>query len=140
MSQDPLTTLLRLRRSAADEARRALAECLRAEGDAAAAVTAIEAAIERETAAATSLTTGDAEVEAFGAWLRRILPKREAAHAAAANAAAGSTRARILLGAAQAAVRAVEETQAKRAAAAHAEAQRKAQGEIDEVAQRSNCG
>ena len=63
---------------AADEARRGLAECLRIESEAAAAVAAIKAAIERETEAATSLAAGDAEVEAFGAWLRRIRPKQRA--------------------------------------------------------------
>jgi hypothetical protein len=75
MSRDPLEALLRLRRMAADEARRGLAECLRAEGEAAAAVATIEAAIDRETEAATSLAVGDAEVEASAGWLRRILPK-----------------------------------------------------------------
>ena len=49
MSRDPLEALLRLRRMAANEARRGLAECLRAEGEAAAAVATIEAAIDRET-------------------------------------------------------------------------------------------
>jgi hypothetical protein len=52
MTHDPLEALLRLRRMAADEARRGLGECLRIESEAAAAVAAIEAAIERETEAA----------------------------------------------------------------------------------------
>jgi hypothetical protein len=65
MTRNPLEALLRLRRVAADEARRGLAECLRVEGEAAAAVAAIAAAIERETEVATSLAAGDAEVEAF---------------------------------------------------------------------------
>ena len=71
MTRDPLEALLRLRRVAADEARRGLAESLRVEGEAAAAVAAIAAAIERETEVATSLAVGDAEVEAFAAWFRR---------------------------------------------------------------------
>ena len=82
MTHDPLEALLRLRRMAADEARRDLAECLRIESEAAAAVAAIKAAIERETEVATSLAAGDAEVEAFGAWLRRIRPMQRAALAA----------------------------------------------------------
>jgi hypothetical protein len=41
VSRDPLEALLRLRRIAADEARRGLAECLRTEGEAAAAVATI---------------------------------------------------------------------------------------------------
>ena len=44
MTHDPLEALLRLRRMAADEASRGLAECLRVESEAAAAVAAIEAA------------------------------------------------------------------------------------------------
>ena len=137
MSHEPLAALLRLRRMAADEARRGLAECLRAEGEAAAAVATIEAAIDRETEAATSLAAGDAEVEAFAAWLRRILPKQRAALAATETAEAATTQGRAVLGAARAAVQATEETLEKRAAVVRAEAERRAQNEIDEAAQRS---
>ena len=49
MTHDPLQALLRLRRMTADEARRDVAECLRIESEAAAAVAAIKASIERET-------------------------------------------------------------------------------------------
>ena len=134
MTRDPLEALLRLRRMAADEARRGLAECLRVESEAAAAVAAIKAAIERETEVATSLAAGDAEVEAFGAWLRRIRPKQRAALAAEDEAETATVRARTLLGAARAAVRAAEEMLEKHAAAAQAAAERRAQGEIDEAA------
>ena len=136
MTRDPLEALLRLRRMAADEARRGLAECLRVESEAAAAVAAIEAAIERETEAATSLAGGDAEVEAFGAWFRRIRPKHRSAQAAEADAEAATASARAVLGAARAAVRAAEEMLEKHAAAAQAAAERAAQGEIDEIAGR----
>ena len=85
---------------------------------------------------ATSLAAGDAEVEAFGAWLRRVRPKQRAARAAEDEAATATVRARTLLGAARAAVRAVEEMLEKHAATAHAAAERKAQGEIDEAALR----
>jgi flagellar export protein FliJ len=137
VNRDPLEALLRLRRIAADEARRGLAECLRTEGEAAAAVATIEAAIDRETEAATSLAAGDAEVEAFAAWLRRILPKQRAALAAAEAAEAATTQARGVLGAARAGVQATEETLEKRAVVLRAEAEHKAQNEIDEAAQHS---
>ncbi len=137
MSHDPLEALLRLRRMAADEARRGLAECLRAEGEAAGAVATIEAAIARETEAATSLAAGDAEVEAFAGWLRRIRPKQRAALAAAEVAETATTQARGVLGAARAGVEAVEKTLEKRAALERAETERRAQSEIDEAAQRS---
>jgi flagellar export protein FliJ len=137
MSHDPLEALLRLRRMATDEARRGLAECLRAEGEAAAAVATIEAAIDRETEAATSLAAGDAEVEAFAGWLRRIRPKQRAALAAAEVAETATTQARGVLGAARAGVEAVEKALEKRAAVERAETERRAQSEIDEAAQRS---
>src|SRR3954447_18779578 len=123
MTRDPLEALLRLRRVTADQARRDVAECLRIESEAAAAVAAIKASIERETEVATSLAAGDAEVEAFGAWLRRVRPKQCAALAAEDEAATATLRARTLLGAARAAVRTVEEMLEKRAAAAHAAAE-----------------
>ncbi len=137
MSHDPLQALLRLRRITADEARRDIAECLRIESEAAAAVAAIKASIERETEVVTGLAAGDAEVEAFGAWLRRVRPKQRAALAAEDEAATATVRARALLGAARAAVRAVEEMLEKHAATALAAAERKAQGEIDEAALQS---
>ena len=81
MKSDPLASLLRLRRLTADQARRELAECLRAESEAKQAIAAIDAEIARETEVATSLAGGDAEVEAFAAWLRRIRPSQHAARA-----------------------------------------------------------
>ena len=89
MTHDPLDALLKVRRMAADEARRGLAECLRAESEAIAAIVEFEASIGRETEAATSLAADDAEVEAFAAWLRRIRPQQRAAHAAAEEARGG---------------------------------------------------
>ena len=44
---DPLETLLRLRRMALDEARRTLADCLRAEAEATADIRALDDAIDR---------------------------------------------------------------------------------------------
>jgi flagellar export protein FliJ len=137
MKQDPLESLLRLREVAVDEARRGLADCLRIESDAAAAVASIEAAIERETEAASSLAAGDNEVETFAAWLRRIRPKQQAARAAEEAAEAATAETRAVLGAARAAVRAVEQMLENKAKAAHEEAMRKAQGQIDEVASRT---
>jgi flagellar export protein FliJ len=136
MKQDPLESLRRLRQVAADEARRSLAECLRIEGEAAAAVAAIEAAIELETEAASSLTAGDVEVEAFAAWLRRIQPQQQAVRATQEAAEAATTQARAVLGAARAAIRAVEHMLENQASAASQEAGRKAQNEIDEAAGR----
>ena len=136
MTQDPLESLLRLRRLAVDEARRGLADCLRAECQAAEALAALEAAIERETDVAADLSAGDAEVEAFAAWLRRMRPKQQAAHAAEAQAEAATAQGRAILAAARAAVSAVEDMLAEHTAERKAEAQRQAQREIDEAVQR----
>ena len=138
MTHEPLVSLLRLRLMAVDEARRGLAECLRLESEATKAVAAIETAIEQEMSAATSLAAGDAEVEAFAAWLRRIRPRQHAAHAAEEEAEAATARARIVLGAARAAVKAVEEMLEEHAIAAQSEAERQAQADIDEAAQRTH--
>jgi flagellar export protein FliJ len=137
MNLDPLESLLRMRRMAVDDARRGLAECLRAEGQATAEVAAIEAAIEQEMEVATRLTAGDFEVEAFAAWLRQMRPRQRAALAGEQEAETATMEARTVLAAAQAAVRAVEEMLEQHAAAARAEAERRAQGELDEIAQRS---
>ena len=136
MTCDPLETLLRLRRLAVDQARRGLADCLRVESQAAHSVAAIEAAIEHETEVATNLASGDAEVEAFATWLRRIRPQQHAAHVAEAEAEAATVQGRAVLAAARAAVRAAEEMLEQHAAARLKEAEHQAQREIDEAAQR----
>jgi flagellar export protein FliJ len=136
MKQDPLEALMRLRRIAADKARRDLADCLRAESAAAEAVATIAASIEHEAEVATDLAAGDAEVEAFAAWLRRMRPTQRAAETAVEEATADTAEARAALAMARAAVRAVEEMQAHHADAARVAAERAAQRELDEVGRR----
>ena len=137
MKSDPLASLLRLRRLTADQARRELADCLRAESEARQAIAAIDAAIARETEVATGLAGGDAEVEAFAAWLRRVRPNQHGARVAEAATVAQTTEARAVLAMARAAVRAVEELLTQRAAEERIIAEHHAQREIDEVAQRT---
>lgn len=133
MKRDPLDALMRLRRIAADKARRDLADCLRAESAAAEAVASIAASIEHEAGVATDIAAGDAEVEAFAAWLRRMRPAQRAAETAAQEATADTAEARAALAMARAAVRAVEEMQSHHEDAARAAAERAAQRELDEV-------
>jgi flagellar biosynthesis chaperone FliJ len=137
MKSDPLASLLRLRRLTADQARRELADCLRAESEAKQAIAAIDAEIARETEVATSLAGGDAEVEAFAAWLRRIRPSQHGARVAEAATVVQTTEARAVLAMARAAVRAVEELLTQRGAEQRMTAEHQAQREIDEVAQRA---
>jgi flagellar export protein FliJ len=140
MTRDPLETLLRLRHLAVDQARRGLADCLRAESAAAHAVAEIEAAIEREAGVAANLASDDAEVEAFAAWLRRIRPKQRAAHVAEAQAEVATAQGRAVLAAARAGVRAAEKMLEEHAAAIRDEAEHRAQRDIDEAAQRRGEG
>ena len=137
MKSDPLAALLRLRRLTTDQARRELADCLRAESEAKQAITAIDAEIARETEIATSLAGGDAEVEAYAAWLRRIRPTQQAARVAEATTVAQTTEARAVLAIARAAVRAVEELVTQRGVEERMAAERQDQRDIDEVAQRT---
>ncbi len=136
MAHDPLEALLRLRRLAVDEARRSVAACVDAEAEAEQAVARLKQAVERETEVASSLAADDADVEAFAAWLRRIRPEQAAAYLARERAETETVRARAVLAAARAAERAVEATLERQAAARQAEAERLAQRDIDEAAQR----
>lgn len=97
MARDPLSTLLRVRRVALDEARRALADCLDAEAAAAEALTRAEAEILRERAAAASLDADDAAVEAFAGWLRLARGRAEQARLAHERVTAETARARAIV-------------------------------------------
>jgi len=136
MKRDPLEALLRLRQVAVDQSRRDLTDCLRAEAETEAAVQAIDASIEHEAEVVSDLGAGDAEVEAFAAWLRRMRPQQREAKRAREQAEADTATARAALAMAQAAVRVVEEMQMHQADAAREEAERAAQREIDEMARR----
>lgn len=136
MKRDPLEALLRLREVAVDQSRRDLADCLLVEGEAEAAVAAIDAAIEHEADVVTDLRSGDAEVEAFAAWLRRMRPRQHEARRATEQATAETAAARAALAMAQTAVRVVEEMLAHHADAVRAAAERAAQRELDEIARR----
>lgn len=136
MKRDPLDAVLRLRRLALDDAGREFADCLRRETEAEQATAAVEAAIVRETEAATSLSAGDAVVEAFGAWLRRAHRDLHAAQAAQERAEAETSRVRAILAAARAAVRAAEHMRSASAAARQADADRREQRTLDEIGPR----
>jgi flagellar export protein FliJ len=134
--RDPLTSLLRLRRTTVDAARQDLAACLAAEDAAARTVAELKAAVAREMEAASSLAADDADVEAFAAWLRQIRPRQAEAHAAHDRARANTTRSRAALASARAAERAAEMMLDKRVAEQRAEAERREQHTLDEVALR----
>jgi hypothetical protein len=132
MMPDPIQSLLRLQRKAADEARQTLAFCLMRERDAEQSVTAAQAAIDREMAAAQS-SENDHDVEAFARWLPRgkeALAAAEAMHLEAANATA---RARAALTLARGSAEATENLLEQRWKERRDAADRKIQAELDAV-------
>jgi flagellar biosynthesis chaperone FliJ len=133
MRDEPLTTLLRLRRLALDDARLALAACVAAESDAALALRAIQESIHRETALAGRLDAGDAAVEAFSAWLRRCRGAHEAAAERLDGAEERTHEARVVLAASRAAVEAIEEEIARRDRERQRLDQRMEQRSLDEI-------
>jgi flagellar biosynthesis chaperone FliJ len=126
-ARDPLAVLARLRRLEVDQAKRQLAERLRAHALAEHGVRAAEAAL-----------TAEAEVQddsaAFGAWLPRGLAERERAkgHLRLADQAAAAAREALV--AARAAERAAELLRERRAEEERREAERRAAADLNETA------
>jgi|GEM_PF-1941729 len=131
---DPLPVVHRLRRLAADEARRALADCLTAEAEAADALRTLDAEIAAETDAASDPDQDDRPVEDFAVWLRRISVDRAAAAAALSVAETRSAEARAVLAASRTAERALEILMEQQAAERRAAAERRDQAALDEIA------
>lgn len=69
MANNPLTTLVKVRKRACDEAQRSLVSALTHEDRAEQASHSVERKIALETEAATDVNGSDAVVEAFAAWL-----------------------------------------------------------------------
>lgn len=136
MPRDALQTVLRLRRLACDEARRALGAAIAREDLARSAADAVEQEIVRETETACSLIADDAVVEAYGTWLIGARQRAEAARSAAERAEAETGRARAALNLARAGLESAEALAAQRAAhQAEAEAQRD-QHALDDLTRR----
>ncbi len=133
MRDEPLRTLLRLRRLALDEARLTLAACLEHETEAAARLRQIERSIQEETGRASSLDGGDATVETFALWLRRVRAEQEAAEHALLEAETRTTEARVVLGASRQAVEAVEAELERREVVGRLEETRREQRILDEI-------
>lgn len=136
MARDPLPTLLRLRRLAHDEARRALTEAVAREAAATDIADAIDREIGRETTLASSLDTDDAVVERFGLWLTGARHRAAAARAHAERLESDTARARAAMTLARAGVEAVESLAADRAAADRDAAMRREQHALDDLARR----
>ena len=135
--RDPLRSVLRIRREAVDDARRALSECLIAETARAAAADCAEAVIGRELELASRLSGTDSTVEAFARWLPLAREMAERARVAHDRAVLETGRARACLAAARAAAKVVEELQARRAAERDADIRRREQHEQDDQSRRT---
>ncbi|MBV9250756.1 MAG: hypothetical protein JO227_16090 [Acetobacteraceae bacterium] len=135
MARDSLSTLLRMRRMAMDEARRSLAACQDAEDAAARHVSAMEARIWGEMAIP-RLT----ERDAFALWLNNARAVLDSARSAFDAAQRRTASARAALSEARLAAESLERLLEERRAARIAEALRDEQRELDEVGRFQTIG
>jgi hypothetical protein len=140
MRRDALATLLRLRESEVDEAKRALAACLRKEEELTRAEREAEAALRQERAAAEDLRADDVAVEAYAAWLPRGRAALAAAQEQRVRAEACTAHARAVLAASRAAAQVIAERIESRAAIERMERARRQQLALDEAGQRARNG
>lgn len=133
MARDPLNVLLTVRQRTVDQSRQALATCLKAETAAVAAIRAMDAAVERERAAADRDAEDHRDTEMRSVWMERIRAQRVAAVANLAAAERQTAAARAVLSAARSAAQAVQRTIAERAVLALAEAEKRAQHALDDI-------
>lgn len=132
MPRDPLSTLIRLRQRALDDAQRTLVDCIAGEARARAVADETERAIARETEAASSTTGSDAVVDAFAAWLPGARLRVEAAHRDLESLQAETTRARAGVAACRTALESVETLQRERREKAEQARERRLQLELDD--------
>ncbi len=137
MRRDPLETLIRIRRTALDAARRELGACLDAEREADVARSHAEAAIAREQRIAEHIEAGDAVVEAFAAWLPDARKRLRQVEAGCERCRGETARARAALSLARGAHEAAEDALARARDEARAEHGRREQLGLDEIASRS---
>lgn len=136
MRREPLDTVLRLRRHAVDDARRALTDSLVAATAAEMAAQQLQRDMQAETDRARDVSGDDSMVEAFAAWLPAARQRLEAARLAQERQEAEVARCRAELTASRAAMQAVEALIAANRAK-QAEAREKvAQRGLDEAAAR----
>jgi len=135
MARDPLPVLLRARRMAQDDARRALADGVKAEADASDQLAATDREVAEEARCVTALAPDSAARIAYGAWLERARRARRDAQATLAVAREQSGVLRERMREARAASRVAEALLAKQAVARKAAADRQEQVRLDEAGQ-----
>jgi flagellar export protein FliJ len=139
MARDPLRMLRTVRRHAVEQARHALAACLSREAAAAEQVRAIDEARERDRAAGCQVEEAHQFIDMFTLRLQVGAAERDAAETALSAVRAAAGEARSALVAARMAAESVETLVAERADAAEADANRREQHALDDMARtRSN--
>lgn len=123
-----------VRRHAVDQARHVLATCLAAETAAADRLRAIDAAAQRDRVANQMVTEPHRFLDMFALRLQASAAERRAAEANLAAAQADSARARATLVDARTAAKSVETLVVERLAAAEADALRREQHALDDMA------
>ena len=134
MGRDPLGVLLTVRQRTVDQSRQALAACLKAETAAIEAIRSIDYVIDQEQDAANQFPEHHCGTDTVAAWLGRVRAERMQAVATLAAAETQTAAARAVLLAARSAVQAVQHTIAERAVVARAEADKREQHDLDELA------
>ncbi len=134
MARDPLGVLLTVRQRTVDQARQALAICLKVETAAIEAIRAIDSAIGQEQAVADRFPEHHRGTDVVAAWLGRVRAERAQAVAKLAAAEIQSATARAVLVAARSAAQAVQRTIAERAIVARGEAEKRDQHVLDDIA------
>nr|WP_294547117.1 hypothetical protein [uncultured Rhodopila sp.] len=136
MPRDALKALHELRRREVDRQRLELADCRAVETEAAGTVRSIDAAIARDRDSDAALADPMLFRDIFLATRQHLWAERQRAVVALAEAEARSEAARGRLAAARLAAETVDRLILERTAAARAEADRRAQHELDDVAGR----
>ena len=134
MARDPLIVLLAVRRRSVDHQRQALAACLVAEAAAADRIRSLDEAMARDRDLTDESPDHLQFRDIFLATRRHLLAEGRTAFAALAEAGSHSAEARGHFATARLAAEAVERLIAERRLAARAEADRRSQHELDDIA------
>ncbi len=134
MARDTMGLLLAVRRHAVEEARAALAACLSSEAAAAERLRAVDEAAERDRVASRSVAEAHRFIDMFALRVQSGTVERQAIEAALQVATEAAAEARAALVAARTAAESVQTLIDERAKAAAAEADRREQHALDDMA------
>ena len=136
MARDPVRVLQTLRQRSIEQARFILATCLKAEADAVDRIDALDAAAERDRNAHQVVENAYLYQEMFSRRIQANRSERQGADSILLALQARSAEARAALAAARTAAEAVDTLIADRTAAEQAEADRREQHVMDDMARR----